>query len=287
MKEVLSTRRAGVVGYPIKHSWSPTIHRYWLQKYKIDGAYDLYPVTQEDFPTFLATLSEKGLVGVNLTLPHKVMAYDLLQKKDVMADMAEAVNVVSVSLDGELRGHNTDIDGFRLNIEAQYPAFSCGPAYVIGAGGAARAVIAALHHMGIKDILLTNRTEEKSQILAKKMAMKGAACRLMPWAKRHDPLPHIGLLVNTTSQGMKGEAPLEISLKTLARNALVYDIVYTPQKTPLIIEAEAGGHATLGGLGMLLHQARPAFATWFGVDPVVDDALFRHVVERHEAEVSS
>jgi shikimate dehydrogenase len=266
------TARACVIGWPVAHSRSPVIHRYWLKQYGIDGAYEKEAVRPEDLERFLQQLWTKGYVGANVTLPHKEAALRAARSADEAAITIGAANTLWLDPDGRLHACNTDAYGFMTNLNAQAPQWNegLGAAMVLGAGGAARAVVYGLIKAGVPRILLANRTRARAESLA---AAFGPKVEVVDWEARNRPLASCGLLVNTTSLGMTGEAPLDIALSAMPSNAVVADIVYVPLETPLLAAARARGLATVDGLGMLLHQAVPGFERWFGVGPEVTPAL--------------
>ena len=270
-------RLAGVMGWPIAHSRSPRLHGFWLQRHGIDGAYLPLAVAPEDLEASFALLPRIGFRGFNLTAPHKERALALVTEVSPLARRIGAVNTVVRREDGSLLGDNTDAYGFMASLQQQVPGWRAdrGPAVVLGAGGAARAVIAALLDAGCPQIRLCNRTLARARALAETM---GAAVSVEPWSARDACLDGAALLVNTTTQGMQGEPPLELDLSALPTDAVVNDIVYVPLETPLLHAARTRGHSVADGLGMLLHQARPGFERWFGTDPQVDDDLRRHVL---------
>ena len=263
-------RLAGVIGWPVAHSRSPRLHGTWLARHVIDGAYVPLPVRPEDFAECVRALPRMGFAGANVTIPHKEAAVAMCDRLDVTAERAGAVNTL-VFAEGRITGSNTDGTGFLANLRAHRVDPSRGPALVLGAGGAARAVGAALIEAGAR-VTLCNRTEGRARDLA---ATLGA--RTIPWNARHAALADHALLVNTTSLGMAGQPPLELDLARAAPDLAVADLVYVPLETDLLAAASARGLVAVEGLGMLLHQAVPGFAAWFGVTPVVDDALRRIV----------
>jgi shikimate dehydrogenase len=271
-----ATRLAGILGWPVKHSRSPRLHGFWLDKLGIDGAYLPFAVRPADLERVLRCLAPMGIAGVNLTLPHKEAALAVMDRVDPVASRIGAVNTVIVGEDGTLEGRNTDAFGFVESVRAEQPdvAFDRGAAAVIGAGGASRAVIAALQEAGCPEIRLINRTAERAADLARSF---GAPVKPVSWSSREEALGGAALVVNTTSLGMTGQPPLELALGALATDAVVCDIVYAPRQTALLRDAARRGNRTVGGLGMLLHQARPGFAAWFGVMPEVTDELRRFV----------
>ena len=267
---------AGVMGYPVAHSRSPRLHGHWLARYGIAGAYLPLLVAPDDLARALEGLRALNFRGCNVTLPLKEKALALVDRADPLARRIGAVNTIVVEADGSLLGSNTDVFGFTENLKAGAPNWSAGtgPAVVLGAGGAARAVIAALIEAGAPEIRLFNRSLERAQAL---QAAFDGPVRVAPWRQRSAGLDGASLLVNTTALGMAGHEDLEIELDALPKSAVVNDIVYAPLSTPLLQRARARGNSVVDGLGMLLHQARPGFEAWFGQAPVVDEQLRRHV----------
>jgi shikimate dehydrogenase len=260
------------VGWPVAHSLSPRLHGHWLLRYGIDGAYVPLPVPPERLAQGLSALPALGFAGVNLTIPHKKTAVSLVHRLSPRAKRIGAVNTVVVEADGMLSGDNTDGFGFvaaLLESQAGWVA-EAGPAVVLGAGGAARAVVVALLDAGVPEVRLLNRTAARASALADDL---DGSVHAADWNARAAVLDGAALLVNTTSLGMRGQPPLDLMLDALPRTALVTDVVYTPLMTPLLALAQARGNPVVDGLGMLLHQARPGFRAWFGVDPEVDDDL--------------
>ena len=270
--------RAGVVGHPVKHSRSPIIHGYWLEQFGINGRYDRYDVKPEDFSHFVKTLSEQGLQGVNVTIPHKEAAFLALDEATDRARRLKAANTLWFE-NGKLWGDNTDSIGFLANLDQGHPGWdiTTKSALILGAGGAARAIIAGLQERKIEKITIVNRTRERAEELA---LMSGGQVAVAEWSKLSFQLESADLVVNTTSLGMSGQPHLDLSLDPLGKNALVTDIVYVPLETNLLRQARLRGNPVVDGLGMLLHQAVPGFEHWFGKRPVVTDAL-RHLVEDH------
>jgi shikimate dehydrogenase len=268
---------AGVMGWPVGHSLSPVLHGYWLATLGVDGAYVPLAVRPEDFSGALRMLPKLGFAGANVTIPHKQAATHAVDELDDVARRIGAVNTVVVRPDGALKGFNTDAFGFIENIRWRHPAWNAaaGPALVIGAGGAARAVVVALLDAGVPAIRLVNRTRERAATLAFSL---GGAIEVRDWETRALALEDTALVVNTTSLGMTGQPPLELDLRHLPRDSAVCDIVYVPLETELLKAAKSAGHPTIDGIGMLLHQARPGFAAWFGLEPTVDDGLLKHVL---------
>lgn len=268
-------RLAGVIGWPVGHSRSPSLHGFWLERHGIDGAYLPLAVRPADFAAVLDALPKMGFAGANVTVPHKEEAYRLVACRDPSAERLKAVNTLVRLPDGRLEGRNSDAFGFRASLQAGAPFFSAalGPAVVLGAGGAARAVVAALQDEGVAEIRLVNRSLGKARALAEDLFRPGCAITVLDWSARQTALDGAALLVNGTTLGMSGQPPLDLDLNPLPRDALVTDIVYAPRVTPLLAAAAARGNPTVDGLGMLLHQARPGFAAWFGVWPEVDAEL--------------
>ena len=267
---------AGVMGWPVAHSRSPLIHGHWIAEHGLRGAYVPLAVQPAQLEQALRALPVLGFSGCNLTIPHKVQALTILDAIDPIAQRIGAVNTVVVQADGSLRGTNTDAFGYIESLREAQPAWKAtqGPAVVLGAGGAARAVLCALIGAGVPLIRLCNRDAGKAQALAQEL---GAGVQALPWAERHAALEGAQLLVNTTSLGMLGQDALDIRLDALPPKAVVSDIVYVPRITPLLAAAQARGNPVVEGLGMLLHQARPAFAAWFGPMPAISEALLHTV----------
>lgn len=265
-------RVAGVMGWPVSHSRSPRLHGFWLREHGIDGAYVPLPVRPEDFTAAVRALPKLGFAGANVTVPHKEAALAACDEVSPLARRIGAVNTLVCRPDGSLYGDNTDGFGFLENLRAGCPGWrpEAGPAVVLGAGGAARAVVAALLDAGCPQVRLTNRTRDRAAELA---ADLGGAIEVVAWEERSQALADAGLLVNTTTLGMTGAPPLDLALDSLPAAALVTDIVYAPLVTDLLARAQARGNAVVDGLGMLLHQGRPGFEAWFGVRPEVTPAL--------------
>jgi shikimate dehydrogenase len=271
-------KRACVIGWPVAHSRSPVIHRYWLRLYGLDGAYEMEAVRPEDIGGFLKSLGERGYAGANVTLPHKEAALAAAVRPDEAARTIGAANTLWLDEAGLLHASNTDAYGFMTHLAAEAPDWNKGerPVAVLGAGGAARAILHGLIEAGASRILLANRTEGRAKALAEGF---GDRVSVIAWADRNRALAGCGLLVNTTSLGMTGKPPLDIDLAALPRDAIVADIVYSPLETPLLAAARARGNRVVDGLGMLLHQAVPGFERWFGVRPNVTPELRAHVVK--------
>ena len=267
-----AARLAGIMGWPVAHSRSPALHGFWLAEHGIDGAYVPLPVKPENLTRVLRALPMMGFAGCNITIPLKEDAMRAVDECDAAARRAGVVNTVIVQPRDVLLGTNTDGFGFLENLRAGIPGWqaSAGPAVVLGAGGAARAVVAALIDAGAPEIRLVNRTPERAAALAKSL---GGPVRGIAWSEREKSLAGAALLVNATSLGMEGQVALELSLAALPGDAVVHDIVYVPLETPLLAAARARNNPCVDGLGMLLHQGRPGFAAWFGVMPAVTPEL--------------
>lgn len=266
-------KKAFVCGHPIAHSRSPRIHGYWLRKYGIPGTYEAIDVAPADAAGFFATLAERGFAGGNVTIPHKEAAFAAVVRRDEAAERIGAVNALWFE-EGELVGGNTDAIGFAANLDEYAPGWTeAGAAVVLGAGGAARAVIQALKERGFADIRVVNRTVARADQLADRF---GAGVTAHPAGAANELLADAGLLVNTTALGMAGKdgaGELPADPEKLPRHAIVTDIVYVPLETPLLAAAHGLGLKTVDGLGMLLHQAVPGFERWFGRRPEVTDEL--------------
>lgn len=271
------------MGFPINHSRSPRLHGHWLRRYGIDGAYLPFAVHPQHLERALRALPALGMRGCNLTIPHKETAFSFVDSVDDMARRIGAINTVVVDDHGRLQGSNTDIFGFQENLKsAGYQRTQDqSVAVVLGAGGAARAVIVGLQEMGFQDVRIVNRSKDRAEKCASDLTVSKGQLSLCDWEKRNESLAGAELLINTTSLGMDGGPPLEIDVAQLSKQAWVMDVVYTPLETDLLKQARQSGLHAVDGLGMLLHQARPGFATWFGKEPEVDDAL-RQAVYPHD-----
>jgi shikimate dehydrogenase len=276
------TTRACVIGWPVEHSRSPLIHEFWLETYGIDGVYEKQAVRPEDFEEFITSLAERGYAGANVTLPHKEAALHVARAVDEAAIAIGAANTLWFDDDGVLHASNTDAYGFITNLDVTTPHWNAGlgAAMVLGAGGASRAILYGLIAAGVPKILLANRTRDRAEKLALTF---GPSVEVVDWGAREDAVSSAGLLVNTTSLGMAGQAPLEMDIRAMPQTGVVADIVYVPLETSLLAAARARGLAAVDGLGMLLHQAAPGFERWFGMRPDVSDALRSHVVSSLEA----
>ena len=263
---------AGVMGWPVAHTRSPAIHNHWITKYGLKGAYVQLPVQPDRLETAIRGLAALGFAGCNVTVPHKVSAMRFMDELHPAARRVAAINTIVVQPDGSLLGMNNDGAGYIQSLRDADATWrgDAGPALVLGAGGAARAIAVALLDEGVPELRLTNRTLERAQELANDF---GDRVKVVPWAERNEAMAGVSLLVNTTSLGMHGQAPLAVALDALPLEAMVSDAVYIPLETPLLAQARMRGHRTVNGLGMLLNQARPAFQSWFGVLPDVTPEL--------------
>ena len=263
---------AGVMGYPVMHSRSPKLHNYWLAKYGLAGTYVPLAIKAEHLRAALRALPALGFSGCNLTIPHKEAALEIVDRIDPLARRIGAVNCVVVAADGSLMGQNHDAFGYIESVRETQPAWraDAGPIVVIGAGGGARAVLVSLIDAGAREIRLINRARARGDTLARELG--GPIC-FFGWDERAAALDGAAMLINTTNQGMVGEPPLDVALDRLPVTALVSDIVYIPRETPLLAAARKRGNPAVNGLGMLLHQARPAFRAWFGIMPEVTPEL--------------
>jgi shikimate dehydrogenase len=263
---------AGLLGWPVAHSRSPVIHNHWLAHYGIPGRYVLFAVPPEKLDAAVRGIAALGLRGCNVTTPHKQAIFPLLDRVDDLARKIGAVNTVVVEEDGSLTGFNNDGNGFIQSLRDADPNWqpASGPILVLGAGGAARAVVASLAAQGAKEIRVANRTLDKAEEIA---AAVGPVVKVLRWDEREDALDGVALLANATSLGMAGKPPLGMPLARLPKHALVGDLIYIPPETPLLEAARLRGNVTVNGLGLLLNQARPAFNAWFGVMPEITPAL--------------
>lgn len=268
--------KAFVVGHPIKHSRSPLIHGHWLKRYGLDGSYERIDIAPVNFGDFLKGFRSQGYAGGNVTIPHKEMAFFNVERRTAQAERVGAVNTVWIE-DGVLWGDNTDVAGFMAHLDASLGTGweqDVDTALVLGAGGAARAVVAGLQDRPIKRIFVANRTPSKAEDLVRDLRSGSpVGLETSAWEALPRVIPHARLIVNTTSLGMAGQPPLALDLSRAPRQAAVADIVYVPIETPLLAAASAEGLRTVDGLGMLLHQAVPGFRRWFGVTPEVTPEL--------------
>ncbi len=280
MAEVMPPRflLASVMGWPVMHSRSPMLHNYWMRQHALTGVYVPLAIQPDGLAAALRALHPLGFSGCNLTLPHKQTAMAVVDEVDEVARRIGAISCVTVRADGSLAGTNNDCFGFIHNLKQEYPNWraDAGPAVVLGAGGGARAVCYALMQAGATEIRVVNRSFARAQSLA---ADFGAPLQALPWEQRHAALDGAAMVVNTTSLGMAGQPALDIRLDALPKTALAADIIYIPLETPLLAAARRRGNRTSNGLGMLLHQARPAWKLWFGIEPAVTVEL-REMMER-------
>lgn len=272
----MSFIKAGVIGHPINHSKSPIIHNHWIAQHGLSGEYKAIDIAPENLKDSVQKLIDDGYAGFNVTIPHKQEIFKLCAEVDETAQKIGAVNTVVIK-DGKSHGTNTDAFGWIENVHqsAFGVDFVHRPAIVLGAGGAARAIVHALLEAGAQQIIITNRTADKAKDVAE---LNTDIVRVVPWENRNKILQDAGLLVNTTSLGMTGKDKLEIDLALLPKDAVVSDIVYAPLMTELLVRAQHRGNQIVTGIGMLLHQARPAFEKWFGVLPDVTEELERKVL---------
>jgi shikimate dehydrogenase len=269
---------AGVMGWPITQSRSPILHNYWIEKYNLNGRYVPLAVQPERLADAIRGLPALGFRGCNLTMPHKQFAMTMVDSLTDTAKRIGAINCIVVDDDGKMSGTNNDGNGYVLSVQEVAPQWkpSDGPTAILGAGGAARAIIVALFERGAKEIRVINRTFEKAVNLAKEFH---PVVKSIPWDKRGDVIDDVTLLVNATNQGMIGKPALDISLDKLSRRTLVSDLIYVPPETPFLAAAKARGNVTVNGLGMLLHQARPAFQAWFGILPDITPELRARIMD--------
>ena len=267
----------GIIGHPVRHSKSPLIHNYWIEKYDLRGSYEAFDIAPENLVHEMKSLVRQGYYGFNVTLPHKEHVFELCDEADDLARAVGAVNTITIGQE-QIKGTNTDVFGFVQNILQSDPAFdfAAKKAVVLGAGGAAKAVVHGLLSEGTPEVCIVNRTRGRAEELAEASAYPSKVT-VHDWIDRDNVLKGAGLLVNTTSLGMEGHGVLDISLKHLPKGALVNDIVYAPLYTELLKAAESRGNRSVTGIGMLLHQARPAFKAWFGIMPDIDDTLRKKV----------
>ena len=268
--------KAGVVGWPISHSRSPIIHQYWLKKYGLVGHYDKFTVSPEDFAEFLNNKCRHELQGINVTIPLKEQALELCDEVEIVAQEIGAVNTIWVK-DGKLYGTNTDAFGFTASLDQKFPNWDLDlrSAVVIGAGGAARAIVWALVNRNCSAVNIVNRTLSRAEKLASTYPSK-----VYPhnWVAMNKLLESANIVINTTSLGMGDQSKIDLDITKLSENVIVSDIVYTPLKTDLLKSAETQNLRTIDGLGMLLQQAVPGFEKWFGVRPEVTTELRNEVI---------
>jgi shikimate dehydrogenase len=269
---------AGVMGWPVMHSRSPLLHNYWFKQHNLAGTYVPLAIAPAGLAAALRALHPLGFAGCNLTIPHKQAAMKIVDEVDALAKSIGAISCVVVRPDGSLAGTNNDCYGFIHNIRQEHPGWraEAGPAVVIGAGGGARAVCYGLAQAGAPEIRIVNRTIEHAKKIAEDF---GGPIKVLPWEQREEALKGAAIVVNTTSLGMVGQSALDIRLDKLPAGALAADIIYIPLETPFLAEARGRGNPTVNGLGMLLHQGRPAWKAWFGIEPEVTAEL-RAMVEK-------
>jgi shikimate dehydrogenase len=269
-------KKAFIVGHPIKHSRSPLIHGYWLKQHGIDGSYERIDVEPVNFGEFLRGFERQGFLGGNVTIPHKEAAFAAVDRMTARAERLGAVNTLWIE-NGQIWGDNTDVLGFMAHLDASLGTGweqDVDTALVLGAGGAARGIVAGLQDRALTRILVTNRTRERAEEVVRALSSYSAVkIETLAWDDLDRGVAQSQLIVNTTSLGMAGQPPLPTDLSQAPHNAIVSDIVYVPLRTPLIAAAEARGLRTVDGLGMLLHQAAPGFERWFGVKPQVTPEL--------------
>jgi shikimate dehydrogenase len=263
---------AGVMGWPVMHSRSPLLHNYWFKQHSLTGTYVPLAIAPATLAAALRALHPLGFAGCNLTLPHKQAAMTVVDEVDALAKNIGAISCVIARPDGSLAGTNNDCYGFIENLRQSQPGWraDAGPVVVIGAGGGARAVCYGLAQEGAREIRVVNRSLARAQEIANNF---GGPLKALPWEQRHDALDGAAMVVNTTSCGMVGQPALDLKLDKLSKNALAADIIYIPLETPLLAAARARGNPTVNGLGMLLHQGRPAWKAWFGIEPQVTAEL--------------
>jgi shikimate dehydrogenase len=287
-------KKAAVIGYPIKHSLSPKIHGFWLKQYGIEGEYSAIEVAPDDLGSFVQNLSKEGFAGINVTLPHKEKIMPFIDEIEPLSKAIGAVNTVIVGEDGKTIATNTDVGGFFENIAQGAPDVPIlgGKAVVLGAGGAAKAIVAGLLICGVPSVTIVNRTISRAEDIRefiRETESDDAVIGEIDWPALADKIhtstweeadfaiSDASFLINTTSMGMIGQPELELELETLPHHALVTDIVYNPLETFLLKRARARGNPVVDGLGMLLYQAVPGFEAWFGVRPEVTPELRAHV----------
>jgi len=266
--------KAAVIGDPISHSLSPKIHGYFLQKYNIDGSYEAIRIEKNNLKSEIQKLVDQGYAGFNVTLPHKEEIFKLCDYKSQSAQICGAVNTVIITQDKKLFGHNSDVDGFLNNLKISAPEFDLKNknTFVIGAGGAARAIIYGLLKSGVKKVFITNRNHERAEKLIADFAKIGAV-EFLAHEDFCQKLNYCDLLVNSTSLGMSGQEPLQIDLSNLKKSAIVYDIIYKPLITELLASSQKRGNKIVTGIGMLIQQALIGFEAWFKTKPEADEIL--------------
>ncbi|HML44050.1 MULTISPECIES: shikimate dehydrogenase [Hyphomicrobium] len=274
-------KHACVIGWPIEHSRSPIIHGYWLKHYGIDGTYTKRAVSPGEIEAFLNGLAAEGLAGCNVTIPHKEAAFRLAANRDASAIAVGAANTLWLE-DGCLCAANTDTYGYMtyLGREAEDWGRRDAPVSILGAGGAARAIVYGFLEAGVPEVRIFNRSVERAEALAQTF---GPRVKVLPWDQRSRASTEAAVLVNTTSVGLKGAGSLDMDFTDFHPDCIVSDIVYVPLETAFIREARRHGLRTVDGLGMLLHQAVPGFEKWFGLRPEVTDELYDLIAADIEA----
>ena len=269
-------KRACVIGWPIEHSRSPLIHGYWLKEYGIEGSYTKQAVKPEDVAAFLGSLAEQGFAGCNVTVPHKEVAFAAAAERDASAVAVKAANTLWLE-GGTLWAANTDTYGYMTHLTSSAPQWKNrdAPVSILGAGGAARAIVYGFLQAGVTQVRLFNRSRDRAELLAKDF---GARVKVCDWDQREAQSRDVSVIVNTTALGLKGQGDLGIDFAGFHPECVVSDIVYVPLETGFLREARLKGLATVDGLGMLLHQAVPGFERWFGVRPEVTAEL-RSIIE--------
>ncbi len=267
--------KAAVIGDPIAHSLSPKIHNFFLEKYKIAGSYEAILVSKNDLENEVSNLVNQGFAGFNITIPHKESIFKLCHYKSKSASLSGAVNTVVITEDGKLFGHNSDIDGFLNNLKNHAPEFNLKDktAFVIGAGGAVRAIVYGLLKSGVKKIYITNRNAQKAQNLIDNFAQFKTEISFCEMPEFCQKLNECDLLINSTSLGMQGQEKLNIDLSKLNKNSIVYDIIYKPLMTDLLLAAQKRGNNIVTGIGMLVEQALIGFELWFKQKPISEKKL--------------
>ena len=278
MKELTgSAAVAGVTGWPVKHSLSPRLHGYWLGKHAIDGIYAPFPIEPGRFEDAVRGLQAAGVKGLNVTVPHKLAAYELADTLDPAAELIGAVNTLVFQADGSIEGRNTDAPGFLSNLQHHQVEVTAGPVLMYGAGGAARAAIQALLGAGTPEIRIINRNVGNAMALIDRVG--DDRLHYCGDQAQTSDIKDVSLVVNTTSLGMSGKGDIDLEMSALPGEAVIHDIVYVPLMTGLLARAEASGRRHVDGLGMLLYQAVPAFEAFFGIRPEVDEGLRSHLLE--------
>ncbi len=269
-------KHACVIGWPVEHSRSPLLHGYWLKKYGIDGTYIKRAVAPEAVAGFLQSLRANGYVGCNVTVPHKAAAFSAADEREDSAKAVSAANTLWLS-DGKLVAANTDTYGYMTNLSQQAPGWDRrdAPVSILGAGGAARAIVFGFLDAGVSEIRVFNRTRARAETLAQQF---GSCVKVFDWSQREAGSRDSAVLVNTTTIGMNGAGTLDLDLAGFDPECVVSDIVYVPLETELLRKAKSQGLRTVDGLGMLLHQGVPGFEKWFGVRPEVTDELRNLIV---------